>query len=292
VARSAPLPAGFVADAWHSAVLEVRGATARAELSHARLGDPLATLSLRLPRGLRNGGGRAGAPARPAGANVANVSVVEPAGRPATPAAPAVPDRLDPAASDEFDGSAPGSGWTWVREDPDARVAGGSLTWPTQPEDLVGDRNQAGVLLRDAPAGRWAAETKLTVDLGVDTVRNYQQAGLIAYAGDDLFTRLSHVAIWNTRQTEFGKEMPYAGRLQYGGSIVGPPAETTWLRLTHRTDPRNGEHELRAWSSRDGAAWVQGSVWTLPAGADLKVGLVSHGGEGATASFDYFRTYR
>jgi hypothetical protein len=37
---------------------------------------------------------------------------------------------------------------------------------------------------------------------------------------------------------------------------------------------------------------VQGGVWTLPAGADLKVGLVSHGGEGATASFDYFRTYR
>jgi hypothetical protein len=171
-------------------------------------------------------------------------------------------------------------------------VSGGALRWPTQAEDLVGDQNQAGVLLRDAPDGRWAVETKLSIDLGVDTVRNFQQAGLVAYVDDDLFARFSHVAIWNTRQTEFGKEMPYAGRLQYGGTIVGPPADTTWLRLTHRTDPRGGEHELRAWSSRDGDTWVKGGVWTLPADADLRVGLVSHGGEGATASFDYVRTYR
>jgi hypothetical protein len=100
------------------------------------------------------------------------------------------------------------------------------------------------------------------------------------------------VAIWNTRQTEFGKEMPYAGRLSYGGTIVGPPAETTWLRLTHRVDPGNGEHELRAWTSRDGHSWVKGGVWTLPAGSKVRVGLVSHGGAGALAQFDYFRLYR
>ncbi|MDQ1618596.1 MAG: hypothetical protein QOE19_1165, partial [Actinomycetota bacterium] len=125
-----------------------------------------------------------------------------------------------------------------------------------------------------------------------DTVRNFQQGGLIAYVNDDLFTRLSHVAIWNTRQTEFGKEMPYADGLSYGGTIVGPPDETTWLRLTHHVDPANGEHELRAWTSRTGSTWVRGGVWTLPAGANLRVGLISHGGAGATANFDYFRTYR
>jgi hypothetical protein len=292
VVRTASLPADFAGDALHSAVLELRGGRARAELSHARLGDPLATVSMRLPRALRNGGGRAGAHARSAGAEVANVTVAPPA-RPVTRrAAEHVPDRLEAAATDEFDGSGLADGWTWVRQDPDAQVGGGALRWPTQGEDLVGHRNQAGVLLRDAPTGRWAVETKLTIDLGVDTVRNFQQAGLVAYAGDDLFARLSHVAIWNTRQTEFGKEMPYAGRLQYGGSIVGPPDETTWLRLTHRTDRHNGEHELRAWSSRDGETWVKGGVWTLPAGEHLSVGLVSHGGEGATAAFDYFRTYR
>ena len=78
-------------------------------------------------------------------------------------------------------------------------------------------------MLRDAPAGDYTVETKLTIDLGVDTVRNYQQGGLIAYVNDDLWTRLSHVAIWNTRQTEFGKEMPFAGATSFGGMLVGPP---------------------------------------------------------------------
>ncbi|MEU9835695.1 hypothetical protein AB0D67_29520 [Streptosporangium sp. NPDC048047] len=86
--------------------------------------------------------------------------------------------------------------------------------------------------------------------------------------------------------------MPYAGRIAYGGTIVGPPAETTWLRLVHRVDPRDGEHELRAATSRDGREWVHGGVWTLPAGADVRVGLVSMGGAGATARFGYFRLHR
>ncbi|MFP5283798.1 MAG: glycoside hydrolase family 43, partial [Actinomycetes bacterium] len=206
-----------------------------------------------------------------------------------------VPDRLVPGASDEFGGPELRPGWSWVREDGAATVTGGALRWPTQAADLVGDGNTAGVLLRDPGSlarTEWTAETKLTLDLGVDAIRNFSQAGLIAYVNDDEFTRFTHVAIWNTRQTEFGKEMPYAGRLSYGGTIVGPPAATTWLRLTHRIDPGNGEHELRAWSSRNGRTWVKGGVWTLPADADLRVGLVSHGGAGATAQFDYFRLYR
>ena len=124
-----------------------------------------------------------------------------------------MPSTLVPSASDEFDTTSLGAGWTWVRPDAQAQVTGGTLRWPTEAADLVGTGNDAGVLLRRPPSGDWAVETKLTIDLGEDTIRNYQQAGLVVYAGDDLFTRLSHVAIWNTRQTEFGKEMPYAGGL-------------------------------------------------------------------------------
>jgi hypothetical protein len=43
-------------------------------------------------------------------------------------------------------------------------------------------------------------------------------------------------------------------------------------------NPSNGEHELRARSSRDGRTWVKGGVWTLPAGARVRVGLIAHGG--------------
>ena len=160
-----------------------------------------------------------------------------------------MPSRLDRGASDEFNGSAVAPAWQWVRPDAKATVGGGALRWPTEAADLTGTSNDAGILLRDPGAGAWTAETKVSIDLGTDTVRNFQQAGLIAYVNDDLFTRLSHVAIWDTRQTEFGKEMPYAGGLSYGGTIVGPPAATTWLRLTHRLDSRTGEHLLRAWTS-------------------------------------------
>ncbi len=217
-----------------------------------------------------------------------------PGGWPAVRTAPAPrPGRLDRAASDEFDGAGPDSGWTWVRPDAAATVTTGALQWPTEAADLTGTANDAGVLLRRAtPGGDYIVETKLTIDLGVDTVRNYQQAGLIAYRSDDDFARLSHVAIWNTRQIEFGRELPYAGALSYGGMVEGPPAGTTWLRLAHTTV--RGEHHFRAGWSRDGVHWNWGGTWTFPPGPAPRIGLIAHGGNDpqATARFDYFRVYR
>jgi len=294
------LPRSFTPANWHSVVLQTRGRVVHATVSNARLGDPV--VDLRLIAASRTasagngaqGDGRAGALAVGSGVGVDNLSVLPTAQGPTELAAEPVPSRLDRSASDEFslEGAPPEATWRWVRPDPDALVADGALRWPTQAGDLVGDRNDASLLLREPGEGSWAVQTKVSIDLGTDSIRNFQQAGLVAYVGDDLFTRLSHVAIWNTRQTEFGKEMPFAGQTSFGGTVVGPPAATTWLRLTHRVDPRTGEHLLRAWSSRDGTTWVMGGVWTLPAGADVKVGLVSHGGVGATARFDYFRLYR
>jgi hypothetical protein len=174
-------------------------------------------------------------------------------------------------------------------------VVGGALRWPVTATDLVGTgaANTAGVLLRDPPAGDYIAETRLTLDLGEDTVRNFQQAGLIAYVDDDRFARLSSVAIWNTRQVEFGYEIPFAGRAVFGGTIVGTPAPTVWLRLAHSRDA-SGEHEFRAGVSRDGRRWTWGGVWTFPAGTNPRVGLVAHGGAEppAVAEFDYLRFYR
>ncbi|MGI3782565.1 MAG: family 43 glycosylhydrolase [Janthinobacterium lividum] len=285
------LPDDFTADAWHAVALQVRDGSASAEISNARLGDPLATADLDLD-GSTKTVDRAGAVAEGAEVDLDNLSAL-PAAKPVTKLAPTmVPDRLDKAASDTFSGGALGSGWSWVRKDAAATVDDGVLTWPTEAGDLNGTTNDAGVLLRSPGAGDWTIETKLNIDLGTDDVRNYSQAGLVAYVDDDQFVRLDHVAIFDTRQTEFGHESPYAGRVVNGGTIVGPPAATTWLRITQHVDARNGEHELRGWTSRDGKTWVKGGVWTLPAGSDVKVGLVSHGGAGATAKFSYFRLYR
>lgn len=284
---TAPLPPDFDATTWFSVALTVRGSDVTAEVSHARLGDPVALVTAELPRRTTLAG-RAGAVVVDGQADVDNLSVLA-AARERTATVPIPrPGRL--VSSDEFRGDALGSGWTVLR-DPEVTVADGVLRWATEAADLSGPGNDAGVLLREVPRGDWVAETKLTIDLGTDEIRNYQQGGLVAYVDDDRFARLSHVAIWNTRQTEFGTEMPYAGRLAYGGTIVGPPAETTWLRLVHRTD-RHGEREVQAFTSTDGRTWIAGGVWTFPEGSDVKVGLISHGGAGATSEFDYLRISR
>jgi arabinan endo-1,5-alpha-L-arabinosidase len=288
--RASPLPENFRYDVWHNVAAELRGRELTVEVTDARLNDPVALQRRELPPGT-GGAGAVGAAARCGPAEAANLG----AARLYDPVRHQVPPPRvgDVVYSDQFaDGTVGGDGWTWVRPDPAATETGGVLRWPTQAADLVGPGNDASLLLRDAPSGAYTVETKLAIDLGTDEIRNYQQAGLAVYLNDDHFLRFSHVAIWNTRQTEFGKEQPFAGGTSYGGMAIGTPAPVTWLRLQHRIDPANGEHEFRAASSRDGRHWTWGGVWTLPAGTTPRIGLISHGGAGATAEFDYLRIYQ
>jgi beta-xylosidase len=278
--------------AWRTLVVEVNRSRMLLQLSESDLGDPLAEIRT----GRR--GALASAPVRLTGRNalVDNVSI-----RPLTREARrlvAEPRAGRLLAAEEF--SAPQlPGLAWVRRDPNATVSGGRLNWPVQSADLVGEGNTAGVLLREPPAGTWIAETKVTLDLGVDTFRNFQQAGLIAYQNDDDFARLSSVAIWNTRQTEFGRELAADPDDQspdpktiFGGAIVGTPAPTVWLRLAH-TRNAAGEHLYRAATSRDGREWTWGAVWTFAADTTPRIGLIAHGGDNppAMAQFDYLRFY-
>ncbi|MCG5470046.1 family 43 glycosylhydrolase [Micromonospora sp. LAH09] len=285
-----PLPVGLDLADPHNLAVEVRGQQLVAELSPARLGDQVAVVSLRLDRPVA---GRLGLTAGGGPAEFDNVSMARLFESPRR----AVPEPRAGAPlraySDEFTGGLDGD-WRWVREDPAATVADGALRWPVQSADLTGTGNTAGVLLRDAPRGDYVVETKVTLDLGEEAVRNYQQAGLVAYVDDDRFARLTQVAIWNTRQVEYGYELPFADQPVYGGSIVGTPATTTWLRLAHHVDPTTGEHEFRAGSSRDGRTWTWGAVWTFPADTTPRIGLVAHGGAepAVTAEFDYLRFYR
>ncbi|WP_406045421.1 family 43 glycosylhydrolase [Micromonospora sp. NBC_00898] len=287
---SVPLPAGVDPADRHNLAVEVRGAQLVAELSPARLGDQLAVVALRLthpvagPLTLVAEGGTGEFD------NVSATRLCRPARHAVAP--PGVGPLLT-GWSDEFDDGLDPA-WQWIRRNPAATVTDGALRWPVESTDLVGTGNTAGVLLRDAPTGDYVAETKVTLDLGEGTVRNYQQAGLVAYVDDDRFARLSQVAIWNTRQVEYGYELPFAGHPVYGGSIVGTPATTTWLRLAHHVDPATGQHEFRAGSSRDGTHWTWGGVWTFPADTTPRIGLVAHGGANppVTAEFDYLRFHR
>ncbi|WP_207211772.1 family 43 glycosylhydrolase [Promicromonospora panici] len=214
------------------------------------------------------------------------------------------PGELLPDSSDEFDGDvAPGddgSGWSWVRGPADGvRQEDGAFTWPTQAAELHLGSNTASVLTRDAPEGDYLVETKLELDgVGVN-----KQAGLVLYGDDDQFVKLVHSQVGLARkpgsvaqQVEFTKEGPRPTTTPPTAVHASPmwgaaPARTTWLRLYAHEDVANGEHEVRMASSTDGETWQWGGVWTLPNDKDLRIGLVAMNTPGATATFDYVRTY-
>jgi arabinan endo-1,5-alpha-L-arabinosidase len=205
-----------------------------------------------------------------------------------------VPGELIADLSDEFnDGSLDGQ-WSWVREElADYDISGGALNFETQEADLFVNNNTASVLLEDAPNGNYVVETKVRLDLPPDgCCFNYVQAGLVIYDGDDNFIKLVEVSIWETRQTEFAKEEAPVpdGYPRYGNTVVGPPGEGwTWLRIVKRT--QGGQELYTAYTSQDGVHWVRGGTWAHDLGTDAQIGLVSMGGAGFTAEFDYVRVY-
>jgi arabinan endo-1,5-alpha-L-arabinosidase len=274
---STPLP---LRSGWQTLSVQFTGGRATIGVSESNLNDPYAELSLRVgsPRGPMVLAGQA---------LVDNVSV-QLSSKPAK--AVKVPEPRKTLWTNDFNSST--AGLSWIRQNPNATVSGGALNWPVEAGDLVGTANTAGLLLADAPAGDWIAETKVTLDLGVDDIRNFQQAGLMVYTDDDNFARFGNVAIWNTRQTEYGRELAGApdGRLIYGGSIVGTSAATLWMRIAHHRNAA-GEELYRAASSRDGTHWTWAGVWTFDAGSTQRIGLYTHGGAApaAVASFDYLK---
>jgi arabinan endo-1,5-alpha-L-arabinosidase len=208
------------------------------------------------------------------------------------------PGQAIAALSDEFAGGSLGGQWSWVREPETGAygLADGQLRFETQDADLFrdpahGGRNNASVLTEASPAGDYMVEAKLDLNLPAEgCCFNYVQAGLLIYGDDDNFVKLAHASIWNTRQTEFAKEYVDAEQGPfYGNTVVGPPDQTTYLRIVKRTV--GGEEHYRAYTSRDGTTWVRGGVWTHALGTNAKIGLVALGGSGFTARFDYVRVY-
>jgi arabinan endo-1,5-alpha-L-arabinosidase len=205
------------------------------------------------------------------------------------------PRKQYPELSDEFNGNVAGPQWSWVREPAAGTVtlSGGALRMPTQAADLFEDSNNASVLLAAAPKHDFVVETRVQLDLPAEgCCYNYVQAGLVIYGDDNNFIKLAHVSIWETRQTEFAKEwFPVSpGYPRYGNSVIGAPAEWTYLRIA-----RHGcgqEECYTGYTSRDGVNWTRGGTWTHTLGDNARIGLVAMGGTGFTAAFDYVRTYR
>ncbi len=207
----------------------------------------------------------------------------------------AEPGKLLAAYSDEFGGTTLDNAWTWVRPPAPAAASleGGVLRFDTQAADLFEDSDNASVLTRPVPQGDYLVEVKLGINLPASgCCFNFSQAGVVMYGDDDNFVKLTQASIWETRQIEFGKEQaPVApGFPRYGNTVLSAAApDAIWLRIAKTTE--NGEELYTASTSRDGTTWTRGSTWTHQLGSNARVGLVSMGGAGFTARFDYVRVY-
>jgi arabinan endo-1,5-alpha-L-arabinosidase len=171
-------------------------------------------------------------------------------------------------------------------------VEGGAFRFDTQPGSLTGAADGASVLTQPAPEGNYVVQTAVRLDVPTTGLHDYVQAGLAVYGADDRFLKLTHVSAGRTRLTEFGKEVPAgaAGYPRYGGSTVGAPADVTWLRIVKRTS--GGHSVFTPYTSQDGARWVRGSAWAYDElGSAARIGLVSMGGAGFTATFDHVRIW-
>jgi arabinan endo-1,5-alpha-L-arabinosidase len=202
------------------------------------------------------------------------------------------PTRTYRSLTDSFDGTSLSPRWSWVRpENADYTVSGGTLQWKTQNADLHPDDPNfpalASVLTEPAPAGDYIVQTKVRVDFPTENVCcfNYAQGGLVIYGDDGHYVKLASVSIWNTRQTEFGKEDTShpAGYPSYGNTVVGPVGDWTYLRIVRHAD------RYTAYTSLDGRHWDRGGTWTHQLGAHPRIGLVSMGAAGFTSTFAYVR---
>ncbi len=201
--------------------------------------------------------------------------------------------------SDDFNGSTLSSQWSWVREpDPSTYwVTGGALHWQIQNADLHPENvgaPLASVLTEPAPAGDYMVETRYSNNEPVgDCCYNYAQGALLAYKDDGNYIKLDVFSNWETRQTEFGKELTPvpAGYPHYGNGVGGPVGDKTWLRIVRHVAV--GQDYYTAYTSIDGTHWDRAQTWRHNLGADEKIALASMAGPGDFVStFDYVHVYR
>jgi arabinan endo-1,5-alpha-L-arabinosidase len=217
--------------------------------------------------------------------------------------------------SDEFEGTSLGGAWSWEWTGdessrvpppvPTSTVANGALSVDIQAADAYVDVDNAYVLVRDAPDGDYIVETRMMVDVpDSGCCFSYAQAGIMVYDDEDNYVKLTNTSIWNTRQTEFAKEISPvpAGWARYGNTVVGPPSEDwTYLRIVverlnkvEQVAAGGDTESYTAYTSQDGITWVRGGTWTHSLGDDAQIALAAFGLQSPadfSAQFDYVRVY-
>ncbi|MDQ3327882.1 MAG: hypothetical protein M3506_05090, partial [Chloroflexota bacterium] len=331
------LPATFNHRDFHNIAVSRRGNQVRFDLTESRLEDPIAIQQRQLPRpagrGAALGAGRVGFATQNTSADFDNINAAK-LFKPQTKVV-ANPRQgpLDAQYTDEFNGGLdPENGWQYVsgrvpaepsqeqanpQPDNPSQERPGYYRQQTDARELTRDNpppnRLAHILAENAPSGDFTVTVKLDFPLPEnDGFFFFQQAGVFIYENDDKYVRLDHVAIFNTRQIEFGKEKPDPTggdnpprERQFGGTVLDNPEQVTWLRIVARTDAGSGAQTYTAFSSVDGVHYDRGGAWTFgktnnPGDSPMvnrKIGISAFGGVDPNqqffdADFDYVRVSR
>ncbi len=208
------------------------------------------------------------------------------------------PGELIAALSDEFNGPTLAKQWHFIHPGADNShvLTGTSYQVETHGPDENGNPDLVSILGEPVPVkGDWLAETKLTVSFPFDgsCCYNFAQGALVVYGNDANSVKLDVFADFDTRQTEFAKQVgPVpANYPTYGGAFIGNPAQTTWLRIVKHAGGDEGER-YTAYTSADGYNWTRGTTWTHQLGPGAQIGVAAQNMAGFVMSFDYVRVYR
>jgi arabinan endo-1,5-alpha-L-arabinosidase len=200
------------------------------------------------------------------------------------------------ALSDEFNEQTLSPQWTFIHPNADNSyvLTGSTYEVQTQGPDENVDPQHVSILAEPEPAsGDWMVETKVTTSVPFDNscCFNFAQGALFIYGNDQNSIKADVFPEWDTRQTEFGKQVgPVpAGYPTYDHQNIGPAGQTTWLRIACR---HTGSGELyTSYSSTDGKTWTKGGTWQDSLGSGAMIGISAENTAGFTMDFDYVRVY-
>lgn len=201
------------------------------------------------------------------------------------------------ALSDEFNTTTLSPQWHFIH--PSANNAyvltGSAYQVQTLGPDENGGAQQVSILGEPVPEGDWMVETKLTTNIPFDNscCYNFAQGALFIYGDDANSIKLDVFPDFDTRQTEFGKQVgPVpASYPTYDHQSAGTAGETTWLRIVRKWHGAQGE-SYTAYSSPDGSHWTKAGTWLHQLGAGAQIGIAANNAAGFTVQFDYVRVYR
>jgi beta-glucosidase len=201
------------------------------------------------------------------------------------------------AKSDEFNGSAPGSQWSFVRQNAATESeANGAFTIQPEAGDLNTTTNTAKNLLLQPVVGDWTMESKLNFSVLPHVAT--QQGGIIVYQDDNNYLKLDLEFTGGSAQIVETQEdfsfNPFTGYTVPIATVLGQVSTTglgitggnVWLKMI-----KTGQRYKAYYS-------VDGSTWTFlydegDALSNAKVGVFAYNRTGTSTDlkvgFDYFR---